>query len=186
MQAAHSSFHQLNLRSDSATVTPLTVHDDEIEPETELAQASEVPSQRADLTQRVAAALSASARAEANVRALFRTVKFLGASLGSARETNEQLLSELTALHSALANGSEAAPPQHRPSTSLLEQALLEAHEQAVQEREFLIAEQDAFIASLIGDYEQEIQNLRRRVAEAESKLAAREAEDFGRGWAGD
>lgn len=195
MQAAHPSFRLLSHRSDpgrsdsgrsdSGAATPQTVRDDEIEPERELDEASE-PSERPDLTERVAAALSASARAEANLRALFRTVKFLGASVGTARQANEQLLGELSALHGALVSECESESPQERARAWLLEQALMEANEQAVREREFLIAEHDAFIASLIGDHEQEIETLRRRVAEAEAKLAAREAQDFDRDWSGD
>jgi len=64
-----------------------------------------------------------------------------------------------------------------------LEQALGEATEQVVQEREFLIAEHDTFIASLVGDHEKEVSHLRRRLAEAEARLAAREAREFDFGW---
>ncbi len=147
----------------------------------------DMPPSRVDLTERVAAALSASRRAEANLRALFRTVKFLGASVGAARETNQHLLSELSALHRALGAGAFADAgddPSDRSieaRASLLERALNEATEQAVREREFLIAEHDTFIASLIADHEKETSVLRRRAAQAERKLAEREVEDFAR-----
>ena len=141
-----------------------------------------------DLAERVATALTASARAEASLRAMFRTVKFLGASVGAARETNEALVSELRALQALV--GERAVPPGERMTAKalearahLLEEALGEAAEQAVRDREFLIAEHDSFIASLVGDHEKELVNLRRRVSEAESRLAAREARDFDFGW---
>ena len=141
-----------------------------------------------DLAERVAMALTASARAEASLRAMFRTVKFLGASVGAARATNEALVNELRALHALL--GERAVPSGERMTAKalearahLLEQALGEAAEQAVRDREFLIAEHDSFIASLVGDHEKELANLRRRVSEAESKLAAREVRDFDFGW---
>jgi len=141
-----------------------------------------------DLAERVAAALTASARAEASLRAMFRSVKFLGASVGAARETNEALVNELRELHDLL--GERAVPPGERMTAKalearahLLEQALGEAAEQAVRDREFLITEHDSFIASLVGDHEKELANLRRRVHEAESRLAARELKDFDFGW---
>ena len=141
-----------------------------------------------DLVARVAAALTASAQAEASLRAMFRSVKFLGASVGAARETNEALVAELRALHALL--GERAVPPGERMTAKaldarahLLEQALGEAAEQAVRDREFLIAEHDSFIASLVSDHEKELAHLRRRVSDAESKLAAREAREFDFGW---
>src|SRR5690606_26971832 len=104
---------------------------------------------------------------------------------------NQHLLSELSALHDALGEGIRPSESQQDRSertmqvrASLLEQALNDVTEQSVREREFLIAEHDTFIASLIADHEREIATLRRRVADAECKLAAREAEDFDRDWA--
>lgn len=140
-----------------------------------------------DLAERVAAALTVGARAEASLRALFRSVKFLGASVGAARETNEALVNELRALQDLL--GGRAVPSGNMTAKALearahlLEQALGEAAEQAVRDREFLIAEHDSFIASLVGDHEKELANLRRRVSEAEDRLAARELRDFDFGW---
>ncbi|HEY6725886.1 MAG TPA: hypothetical protein VI197_17755 [Polyangiaceae bacterium] len=140
-----------------------------------------------ELAERVAAALTASVRAEASLRAMFRSVKFLGASVGAARETNEALVNELSTLQELLG---ERAVPSGNTSVKalearahLLEQALGEAAEQAVRDREFLLAEHDSFIASLVGDHEKELANLRRRVSEAESRLAARELRDFDFGW---
>ena len=141
-----------------------------------------------ELAERIATALTASARAEAALRGLFRTVKFLGASVGAARETNEALVRELGELHALL--GDPGVPRGERLTeralearAHLLEQALGEATEQVVQEREFLIAEHDTFIASLVGDHEKEVSHLRRRLAEAEARLAAREAREFDFGW---
>jgi hypothetical protein len=141
-----------------------------------------------DLAVRVAEALTASARAEASLRALFRSVKFLGASVGAARETNEALVTELRALHALL--GERAVPAGERMTAKaldarahLLEQALGEAAEQAVRDREFLIAEHDSFIASLVSDHEKELAHLRRRANEAERKLAEREAKEFDFSW---
>jgi len=147
-----------------------------------------------DLSQRLAAALTASARAEAALRAMFRTVKFLGASVGAARETNEALVHELRELQALLGErallSEERLPSEERMTAKaiearahLLEQALGEAAEQAVRDREFLIAEHDSFIASLVGDHDKEMSHLRRRVADAESRLAAREAREFELGW---
>lgn len=141
-----------------------------------------------DLAGRVASALTASAQAEASLRALFRSVKFLGASVGAARKTNEALVSELRTLQRLL--GERSAAPGERMTAKalearahLLEEALGEAAERAVRDREFLIAEHDGFIASLIADHEKELAHLRRRVDEAESRLAARELRDFDFGW---
>lgn len=144
--------------------------------------------QELELAERIAAALTASARAEAALRGLFRTVKFLGASVGAARETNEALVKELAELHALL--GEPGAPRGERLTeralearAHLLEQALGETTEQAVQDREFLIAEHDSFIASLVGDHDKEVSHLRRRLSEAEARLAAREAKEFDFGW---
>ena len=141
-----------------------------------------------ELSQRVASALAASARAEAALRAMFRSVKFLGASVGAARQTNEALVHELRELQAQL--GERAVPSEERMTAKalearahLLEQALGEAAEQAVRDREFLIAEHDSFIASLVGDHDKEVSHLRRRVADAESRLAEREAREFDFGW---
>jgi hypothetical protein len=60
----------------------------------------------------------------------------------------------------------------------LLEQALQDATEQAVREREFLIAEHDTFIASLISDHEKEVAGLRERLLETEAELAELEEEE--------
>ena len=188
MQATHPSFRPLNVRTGAASATP--VEDHELIEDYALAPVLEVSEEEfdeltdrapagSDLTARVAAALAASTRAEANLRALFRTVKFLGASVGAARETNAHLLEELNRLHHAL--GDDAAGEADEGDCSqvsmelraiLLEQALQGATEQAVREREFLIAEHDSFIASLISDHEQEVASLRQRLAETEAEVA--------------
>lgn len=133
---------------------------------------AEIDAERS-LEERVAAALAASTRAQANLRALFRTVKFLGASVGGARETNDHLLGELEALHKILnAEGGAKVPEQKR--AKLLSRALSSATEQAVREREFLIREHDNFIASVVADYEQELGDLRERLAHAEAALVSK------------
>jgi hypothetical protein len=124
------------------------------------------------LEERVAAALAASTRAQVNLRALFRTVKFLGASIGGARETNDHLLAELEALHKSL-NDEQSGKVPSQKRAKLLSRALSSATEQAVREREFLIREHDNFIASVVADYERELGELRDRLRRAEAELSS-------------
>lgn len=188
-------------RSDAArTSSPaLVVDDNEIEEEAPQQAVSEshpptsmvtfAPLTPSEVPQRIAAALTASTRAEANLRALFRTVKFLEVSVTAARDTNESLLKELRSLHAAIGEGNHSRASEFEPDATLLaravllEEALQETTEQAVREREFLIGEHDAFIASLVADHEKELRTLRRRVNDAEARLAAREVQDFEQGW---
>lgn len=138
--------------------------------EEERRESAPPPDSERSLEERVAAALAASTRAQANLRALFRTVKFLGASVGGARETNDHLLAELDALHKSLNEDTDGqAPEQGR--AQLLSRALSSATEQAVKEREFLIREHDNFIASVVADYERELGELRDRLTHAEAAL---------------
>lgn len=182
MQANHPQSREVNVRPDSEAAP-------RAEPVSDMApRGHALASQELELVERVATALTASARAEAALRGLFRTVKFLGASVGAARETNEALVKELGELHALL--GEPGVPRGERMTeralearAHFLEQALGEITEQAVQEREFLIAEHDNFIASLLNDHEKEASHLRRRLLDAERKLAAREARDFDFDW---
>jgi hypothetical protein len=107
-----------------------------------------------------------------NLRALFRTVKFLGASIGGARETNDHLLAELEALHKSL-NDEQSGKVPSQKRANLLSRALSSATEQAVREREFLIREHDNFIASVVADYERELGELRDRLRRAEAELSS-------------
>jgi hypothetical protein len=54
---------------------------------------------------------------------------------------------------------------------------LRSATEQAVREREFLIREHDNFIATVVADYEHELEDLRARLARTEGRLAAEREE---------
>src|SRR5262245_3147648 len=80
--------------------------------------------------ERVERALAASARTEATLADLFRTVKFLSATIGTVRDANVALARELESLADLLGGG-----PRDTES-----------------ERARLVSEHDKFIAMLLAD----------------------------------
>lgn len=119
----------------------------------------------AAIVARVEAAMAASARIEATLADLFRTAKFLSASITAVRGANEELERELEILCSVV-DGAGAQRTGLERRIQLLERVVEETNRDAAREREFLVGEHDAFIASLISDHERELETLRRRLNE--------------------
>lgn len=122
----------------------------------------------AALATRIEAALAASARTEATLADLTRTAKFLSASITAVRDANAELVRELEVLCSTVTgDGTQRVGLERR--IQLLERVVDETTRDAVKERQFLMDEHDAFLASLLGDHERELDALRRRLRELES-----------------
>jgi chromosome segregation ATPase len=119
----------------------------------------------AAIAMRVEAAMAASARTEATLAELFRTAKFLSASITAARDANAELERELEVL-CAVVDGAGAQRSGLERRIQRLERVVEETGRDAAREREFLVGEHDAFIASLISDHERELENLRKRLSE--------------------
>jgi hypothetical protein len=114
---------------------------------------------------RLGAALTATARTESTLADLFRTAKFLSASIASVREANRILARELESLAQLMAGGGdERASLAGR--IQRLERVLDDATEEAVRERQRLLSEHDKFIAMLVADHERELETLRQRLAD--------------------
>ncbi len=128
---------------------------------------------------RLQAALAASARAEASLNGLFRSIQSLGSGVGGAREANESLTQELEALRDMLGAASEQQVA-YKQKVLLLEQALDRTRKEAERDRAFLIEQQDAFLVILIDEQEAELrrrdsdlETLRGRVTELERRVPA-------------
>jgi chromosome segregation ATPase len=119
----------------------------------------------AAIAARVEAAMAASARIEATLADLFRTAKFLSASITAVRDANAELERELEVLCSVV-DGAGAQRTGLERRIQLLERVVEETGRDAAREREFLVGEHDAFISSLISDHEKELDSLRRRLSE--------------------
>lgn len=114
---------------------------------------------------RVEAAIAASARIEATLADLFRTTKFLSASITAVREVNAELENELEVLCTAVDGaGTQRTGLERR--IQRLERMVEDTSRDAARERAFLVGEHDAFIASLISDHERELESLRRQLSE--------------------
>jgi hypothetical protein len=122
---------------------------------------------------RIKAALAASARTEATLGDLSRTVKFLMATIGSVREANAGLASELATLAEVL-KGGEGDPAAAAHGVETL--ARFGDDEERDAERDRLVSEHDRFIAMLVEDHERDLEALRRRLAELEGALAPKRA----------
>ena len=125
---------------------------------------------------RLQAALAASARAEASLNGLFRSIQSLGSGVGGAREANDSLTHELEALRDMLGAAGEQQLA-FKQKVALLEQALDRARKETERDRAFLIEQQDAFLVILIDEQEAELsrrdsdlETLRGRVAELERR----------------
>lgn len=121
------------------------------------------------LAARIEAAMTASAKTEATLSDLLRTAKFLSASINAVREANAGLVRELEVLCSIVdGEGAERSSLERR--IQRLERVVEDTGHDAAREREFLVQEHDAFIASLVSDHERELATLRRRLAELENE----------------
>lgn len=121
----------------------------------------------AAIATRLEAALAASARTEATLADLFRTAKFLSAGITAVREANGELERELEALCAGV-EGAGAQRTGLERRIQRLERVVEEKSRDALREREFLMSEHDAFIASLISDHERQLASLRAQLNELE------------------
>jgi hypothetical protein len=114
------------------------------------------------LSTRLQAAVTTSERTELALSDLLVTAKFLGAAIGEVRDTNSELVFELSALSQAV-----AAQAKHRrlleDRIERLQVALAQGRDEAARERARLLSEHDGFIAMLMADHEREIDSLRHR-----------------------
>lgn len=115
--------------------------------------------------QTVEAALAASSRAEATLDALYNAIQQVTQGVSGAREANEQLAEELHRVREMHASSNEQRLV-YRNQVALLQEQL----EDARNDREFLIREQDRFLAGLLDEHEQTL-----------SRLAAERDEAFAR-----
>ncbi|MEP7049917.1 MAG: hypothetical protein ABJB12_06170 [Pseudomonadota bacterium] len=139
-------------------------------------QPTPFPGLKVESDERLQAALAASARAEASLNGLFRSIQSLGSGIGGAQEANESLTQELEALRDMLSAASDQQQ-SFKHKLALLEEALDRSREEQAQERTFLIEQQDAFIITLLDDQEvvlksrdSDLETLRDRVAELERR----------------
>lgn len=116
--------------------------------------------------QTVEAALAASTRAEATLGALYRAIQQVTQGVSGAREANDQLASELHRVREMLAASNEQRLV-FMNQVSLLEQQL----EDARNDREFLIQEQDRFLAGLLEEHEAAVERLVRDREEAFARI---------------
>lgn len=114
----------------------------------------------------VEAALAASSRAEATLGALYRAIQQVTQGVSGAREANEQLGAELHRVREMLASSNEQRLVSGN-QVALLEQQL----EQTRGDREFLIHEQDQFLAGLLEEHELRVDELVRERDEAFERL---------------
>jgi hypothetical protein len=109
------------------------------------------------------AALSASGKAEASLSTLMRSIRDLSAGVSGAREANVQLLRELEAMSDLLGAANERQLALKNRVT-LLEQSLQRAHIEAQRERSYILDQQDSFIAAMMEDHEQVVNELHREI----------------------
>lgn len=123
------------------------------------------------------AALTASARADANLGSLFRTVQHLAAVVSGAREAHDQVVEELDHVRTLLGQADEEQLSlQHR--VVVLEQTLERTEREAARERAFLIDEQDSFIGALWDEHAAEVAEVRRRLSIVEENLRTSQDEN--------
>ena len=121
------------------------------------------------------AALVASARSEASLSTLMRSVRDLSAGVAGAREANLQIVREMECLADMLGGANERTLAL-RNRVVYLERALEKAHEEASAERAYILSQQDAFIAGLMDDHEEVVAELRREIENARERTSQRPA----------
>jgi hypothetical protein len=120
------------------------------------------------LAARIDAALEASSRTEATLADVFRTAKFLSATIGAVRDANAALARELESLVGILAGGVDERTAL-AGRIQRLERVVDEAGADAARERDRLVSEHDKFIAMLLSDHERELESLRQRLSDMEA-----------------
>jgi predicted nuclease with TOPRIM domain len=122
---------------------------------------------------RLQAALSATSRADASLSTLMRAVRDLTSGVSSAREANVALVSELGALADLLAVANERQLAL-KNRVALLEQTLAKSEKEAAKERDYILEQQDAFIAGMLEDHEHVVAELRREIDVTRERLSQR------------
>jgi hypothetical protein len=119
------------------------------------------------------AALSASNKAESSLSTLMRSIRDLSAGVTGAREANLQLYREFEGMADLLGSANERQLALKNRVT-LLEQTLERAHVEAQSERNYILEQQDAFIAALMEDHEQMVAELHRELEIARTRPSQR------------
>jgi hypothetical protein len=88
-----------------------------------------------------------------------RSIRDLSSGVTGAREANVQLLRELESMADLLGAANERQLAL-RNRVSLLEQTLERAQKEAANERNYILEQQDAFIAAMMEDHEQVVREL--------------------------
>jgi chromosome segregation ATPase len=118
-----------------------------------------------DPDQRLRAALEASTRTEASLTALMRAVEQVTTGVSGAQQANERLTVELATARELLADAT-----QQRRQT---EEALARLRAEWQRERQFMIDEQDRFLAGLLSEHEEALAALRREMHERRGQAGA-------------
>lgn len=113
--------------------------------------------------ERLETALAEVGRTEANLGLLVRGLRQLSQSALSAREAHTEVLHELDELRSELTRR-DAEEQSARYRTSQIEQVLSLVRHESAREREFLIEQQDSFLAEILTDHERQVSELRRQL----------------------
>jgi hypothetical protein len=138
----------------------------------------EVPlsaSSSASSSARIQAALAAGTRTEASLSGLMQAVQDLSRGVSSARDANEQLVHELDTLRRLLEVSGEEQRTLKQRLAALEHEREHERRQDAVDKTR-LQDQYDAFLADLIGDHEQALDELRRERDAAQERIAVLEA----------
>jgi predicted nucleic acid-binding Zn-ribbon protein len=117
------------------------------------------------------AALEASTRTEASLSALMRAVKHLTTGVTGAQEANERLAVELENVRQMLASANEQRLAFKNRIVTLEEtlrrneQARFAERATAEQDRNFLVDEQDRFLAALLEEHDEQLERLKAEIA---------------------
>jgi predicted nucleic acid-binding Zn-ribbon protein len=132
-----------------------------------------VPLSSATSDARLQAALSATSRADASLSTLMRAVRDLTVGVSSAREANVALVTELGALADLLGAANERQLAL-KNRVFLLEQTIAKNEQEARAERNYILEQQDSFIAGMLEDHEHVVAELRREVEVTRERLSQR------------
>src|SRR5688572_21148410 len=163
MAASHSSLEAAEPKSSTG----------ERAAETARPSSATVPISSAASDARLQAALSATSRADASLSTLMRAVRDLTSGVSSAREANVALVGELGALADLLGAANERQLAL-KNRVSLLEQTLARSAQDAQNERNYILEQQDSFIAGMLEDHEHVVAELRRELDATRERLSQR------------
>jgi hypothetical protein len=163
MAASHSSLEAAEPKSSTGERTA----------ETERPSSAAVPLSSAASDARLQAALSATSRADASLSTLMRAVRDLTSGVSSAREANVALVGELGALADLLAAANERQLAL-KNRVVLLEQTLAKNEHEALKERNYILEQQDSFIAGMLEDHEHVVAELRREIDATRQRASQR------------